>query len=289
MTTPLKYLKAVDDADLFAANAIAKAEEKIADDIEYLTIDSKDRDLALWLDLGVDSEIVLSHYEDVDIEERDLEWTVGLAAMTAAAATQAFLDNRNDTVVEPLAYREQTVGTIVTTKALLISAAKRTVDYVPSALVDIVPLQAKFLSEFAFINEMSTAEAYESFRQIDALQQFDHVVTDQMGYVGRMTNYKKGSAQWKEEVASLTDSNSKAFQKKATRRSSERIYSWREAKGDVETLMVWVGEADKKACSYCKNNYGEVYSYADWLIIGLPGAETCAGGDYCRCHLAAIE
>lgn len=280
-----KYLQANDNADDYADSLLLGLRQRSLEDIDSLITSVDERDEELWDDMDVDSELELADYENIEVEERGFEWILGLSGIAAAASTQFFLDNRDDTLIKPLAYREQVVGAFALTMEELIIAGKRGTEII--ADTKFVALQQKYLNEFAYLAEMSNAELYVTLSEIGALQPAEQVIARSTGYVSRMTTYKKGSPQFKAEVSKLIDAESKRAITGANRRAVERIYSFREADGDLNTLMVWVGENDKRTCSYCAALFGEVDTYGNWIERGLPGADVCAGGDLDRCHLAS--
>ena len=103
-----------------------------------------------------------------------------------------------------------------------------------------------------------------------------------------MTDLRPGDPRLVEEVANLIDVNAGDTMRNMNRRSLEQLYTHREIDGNVQQDMAWIGEGGPNACYRCTDNYGEVKTYAEWQETGLPGAETCLGGDRCRCHLAAV-
>ncbi len=305
--TARDFLVASDNADDYAEALIEALEQPAREDIDRLYNDQQFRDEELWLELGVNPEIEIAEYEAVEPDERDLVWANGFAGLTAASALQFFLDEREETIIKPVAYREQVVGQLEVPPTVMVRAAKRGVEVtaeVATRLIDgppvpgvpvttapteqFVRLQKRFLDELSFLREIDDRELYRALREFNAIRPVDQLIADQSQYVARMTRYKPGSTQFKEAVNELIDTSSTKNIKYQNRRAVEGIYSYRETDGDFNTLMVWVGEGGQNTCEYCAAEFGEVKTYAEWLDYGQPGADICKGGDRCRCHLAAV-
>jgi hypothetical protein len=167
-----------------------------------------------------------------------------------------------------------------------VAAGKRSVEIEVTG--EFLELQASYLDELSFLREMDNVKLYDTLREYSALRSPDQVIADATQYVSRMTSYPPGSDQFNGAVADLVDQNSKRAIKGQNRRSVEQLYSYRESGGDYDRLMVWIGELGGKNCAYCPPLFGEVRTYGEWIESGtMPGSSVCAGGDYCRCHLAA--
>ena len=286
MTTPGEIIAANDNASDYADAQMEAFSQRAAEDIDYLMREEEGRDLELWTLLSVSEVATLADYDRATREERDLDWTEGLGGLGAASTTQVFLDNRDETIVKPVAYREQVIGSLVVTATALKTAAKRSIDYLPIAKFE--PLQAAYIEEFAFLSELSNAELYTVLVENGAMRPVDKLIADQMGYVSRMTDLRPGDPRFAEEVAGLINQNSTTNIASMNRRAVEQIHAQREINGDVNTEMVWIVEGGASTCSYCLARAGMVKSYKEWQLVGMPGAETCKGGDRCRCHLAAL-
>jgi len=288
VTVVESYIKAHDNANDYADDLIAKLEPKALVDIDGLMRGDDARDEELWTELGINSELSIADYEVDPREDRDLEWTLGLAGLSAASSTQFFLDNREETIIKPVAYREQVLSGFVLTQAQLVQAGKRSVTIVSEARY--VALQSRFIDELSFLREMRSVELYETLLDYGAMRPADQLIADQVGYVSRMTRYQPGSTQFKEEVSRLIDRNSTRVLKGQNRRAVEGVSAFREADGDLDTLMVWIVEGGKGTCDYCLDMAGTVATYREFLDeIGTPGSDICKGGDLCRCHLGSAE
>jgi hypothetical protein len=285
MTTQEQLIQANDNASDFADANMEAYQNEFAQDIDYLMREEQGRDTELWEALGIGAAL-LSDYDGVERDDRDLDWSEGMGGLSAASTTQVFLDQRERTIIEPTAYREQVVGALVVTAAVLRSAAKRGFVEVPEKRFQ--KLQQRYLDEFDFLRGLSNTELYNLMVEAGAMRPIDKLITDQMGYVARMTNLRPGDPQFTADVAALIDANSGTNMQAMNRRAVEQFYTQREINGNVNTEMVWIIEGGPNTCRYCQDRAGQVQTYAEWVAIGLPGADTCAGGDRCRCHLAAL-
>jgi hypothetical protein len=280
-----KFVIANDNAGDYANHLIEELNQKALEEIDDLFTSVDGRDPELWETFEVDPALVVNDYEQVEIDDRDLEWSLGFAGLSAAATSQFFLDEAETTIVKPLAYREQVLDGFELTQSQLIAAGKR--QFESDAAEYFVKIQAKYLDEVSFLAEMEPTALYKQLLRYDAIMPADKQIADAMGYVARMTNYPPDSAQFKAEVARLIDRNSGDVLKQHNRRAVQRIYSFREAGGSMDALMVWLLESSKP-CDFCIANAGEVKTYGEWLDSGMPGPEVCAGANRCHCQLHAV-
>jgi hypothetical protein len=271
-----EYIKASDNASDYSDHLMDELQQEAAEDIDDMFRSAENRDADLWALWQVNPELVVDDYDAVPRLERGLDWTLGLAGISAASTTQFFLENSEETILKPVAYREQVLEPFNLTRAQMIQVGKRGTEY--AVQTQFVVLEADFVGGMGFIRGIPTSELYERLLADEAILPIEKRIADASGYVARMTSLPPGSVQFKEEVANLVNVNSTRNLKKMNRRAVERIYSFREANGDGKTLMIWLVESEKP-CVYCVGNAGEIDTYENWIINGLPGAETCAGGD----------
>lgn len=272
-----KYIEASDNASDYADSLIEGLEPQALEDIDYLMNNVENRDVELWEDdeIGVDVELTVSDYE-AD-EDRDIEWQLGLAGLAAVSSLQFFLDNRYDTIIKPVAYREQVMSPFSLSREQLTLAGARKAEI--EAVQAYEKLSSKVLKELEPFTTFSNKELYGALRELDALPPFDDMVSKNMGYVSRMTDLPPGSPRFNEEVNALINSNSTRGMKSMNRRSIQQIYTARELAGDFTKLMAWITESGKNVCDYCAHRGGEVRTYTQWVEVGLPGASVCKGGD----------
>jgi hypothetical protein len=278
-----EYIKASDNASDYADSLIEGLEQQAREDIDDLYRSPTNRDDELWTLLGVDTELTIDEYDEELL--RGIDWSLGVAGISGAATTQFFLVERDDTIIKPAAYREQVLAGFALSKSELVRAGKRGVELVSTARFQV--LQAEYLEKFAFLKDLSNTELYNTLLEYNAIRPFEQTVVSAQGYVARMTNYKPGSPQFKQEVAKLIDVNSTRGIKSMNRQAISQIHTLGQIDGDATTPLVWIVEGGPTTCSFCLANAGEVDTYNGWVERGLPGADICLGGDLCRCQLAA--
>jgi hypothetical protein len=279
------YIAAVDNANDYADVKMAELENEAAEVIDQLLAEVEERDPELWLEFGVELELVVSEYESVPVEERDLDWSLGFAGMASAALYQYFLANRDKTIIEPAAYRFQKLDPFNLTGAQLVQAGKRGFEVL--GIAEFEALQAKYTADLAFMRQLSNRELYSVLLENGAIRPIDQAIAANQGYLARMTNYPPGSTQFKEELANLVSANSKRGLRSLNRRSTQMLYTLDQAGANLQKKMVWIVEGGPNTCTYCLDNAGVVQTLEQWIIDGMPGAEVCAGADQCRCQLVA--
>ena len=279
-----QYIAASDNASDYSDHLMDQIQQDAAEDIDDMFTSSANRDADLWDSWDVSPELVVADYDEIPRLERDLNWTLGMAGISAAATTQFFLDNAEQTIIKPTAYREQVLAGFVLTRSELIAAGKRSTKL--NHTLSFVQLKDEFRAGMGFLSGIPSSELYTTLLESEAILPLEKRIADAVGYISRMTNYPPNSIQFKEEVSSLIDVNSGRNLKRMNRRAVERVHSYRDANGDGQTLMVWLVEGGPGTCSWCLENAGVVDTYEGWIQNGLPGAETCKGGDSCQCHLA---
>ena len=279
-----EYISASDNANEYTDALLKNKKQQALEDIDNLMTSTAERDDELWNELGVDPELIVDDFDDVDVDDRDLDWVLGLSALSAASGEQFFLDNRDELIIMPAAYRLQKMSGFNMTQAQLIAAGKR--EAVEVAVQSYEALQSQYLAEYAFLKDVPSKDLYNILLESGAHKPFDKAVADASGYVSRMTSHPPGSPQFKEAVADLVGDSERALMGK-NRRAVEQLHTMQQIGGDLNTLMVWILDPGSKSCEYCPQRAGEVMAYWEWVEDGLPGASVCKGGDKCNCHLAA--
>jgi hypothetical protein len=281
------FVAASDNANDYSQKQVDDIYPKALEDIDNLMRESVERDEELWENWDIDPELVVDDYDAEPIEDRGLNWTLGLAAISAASSVQFFLDNRVPLIINPSAYRAQKMDPFNLTQSQLEQAGRREVVRVPIKTYE--KLQAQYVNEFSAIRSVSNKDLYEILESAGGLRPMEKHIADSVGYVSRMTNYQPGSPQFKEAVADLVDTNSKNSIRRMNRRSVEAMSALAETQGNPQTEMVWLLDPTSSHCIYCPNNAGVVMTYEEWLNLGLPGVDTCKGGDNCNCHLYRVD
>ncbi len=274
-----EYIAATDNANDYADDLIAKLEQRALEDMDDLYTSTANRDVELWSEMGVSPDTVLSDYDEIERDERDLNWATGLGGISAASLHQFTLDNREDTIIKPTAYRQQVVGALAVqmTRAQLVTAGKR--GFEVEGVKGFAKLQKVHTDRLAFLRDASNPQLYHTLVESGAMRPLEKTVAANVGNVSRMTSLKPGAAQFKEEVAGLINTNAKRGLAGMQRRATEKIYTIQSIGGDLERLMVWIVEGGKNTCSYCMDRAGDVETYETWVDLGVPGAEVCKGGD----------
>jgi hypothetical protein len=281
------YVRAFDEAGDYALDQAVRLKQAELEDIDELLRNSEMRDAELWEEIEVADETTIQEYE-VD-EDRDLDWIMGFGGMGAAAVTQFVLQNAEPLIFKPVAYRIQVMEPFEDlSQTQMVAAGKRgTIGFNVQAVTQFQKLSARFLDTMERFRAMEPVDLYRSLRSMGALPAIEKTTADAIGYVSRMTNYAAGSQQFKAAVNNLIDSLSSRAVIGQSRRAIERIYTERAVGGDSSRLMVWICEGAKNTCEYCRARSGEIKTYEQWVVDGLPGADVCAGQDLCKCGLDA--
>ena len=279
MPTVEEYIAATDNANDYTDDLMAKLEQRAMEDMDDLYTSTESRDVELWSEMGVNPELVLNDYDEIERDDRDLTWSMGLGGIAAASLHQFTLDNREDTIIKPTAYRQQVVGVLAVqmTRAQLVAAGKR--GFEVEGVKGFVKLQKVYTDRLAFLRDASNPQLYNTLVESGAMRPLQKTAADAMGRVSRMTGLRPGAPQFTDEIAGLIDHNAKRGLTGMNRRAVERIYTTQAIGGDLERLMVWIVEGGKGTCSYCLDRAGDVETYETWVDLGLPGAEVCKGGD----------
>ncbi len=272
---PQQFIRASDNANDYSEKQAKSLEQAALEDLDDLYNKEANRDVELWTTLGVEPSLIVDDYEKDD--ERDLNWALGLAGITAAALVQFGTENQRELIAKPVAYREQALAGLVLTRAELVTAGKRLVKTVSDA--HYFKLQAKFLNDLAFLGEYTNAQLYSALTELGAMQTVDQLIAQNMDYIARMTPYPKGSPQFKTALNDLIARDSSKGVRQMNRRAVQRIYTTREIGGDISTFMVWIAEG-AHPCGACTPRAGEVDTMENWILRGLPGAEVCDGGGW---------
>lgn len=289
MSKSAKYIRTNDLANEFADTLLDKLEQEAVERVDELYTTPSVRNVELWNKFRAPVDLSVSDFEAVDDVVRDLDWVEGMSSISSSSRTQVFLENRSETIIKPLAYREQTVGQMRLTRAELLQAGRRTADLasLPSS-VSFETLQAKYLNDLSFLSQLDDVELYEALLDFGAVLPPEKMIAQSSGYPARMMSYRSGSPQFKEELSSMIRSDARNGLREMQRRSTMHLSAHRESNGDLNQLMMWLLEASPRTCDHCQIRGGEVATFAQWIDRGLPGDDVCKGGNRCRCQLVAI-
>jgi hypothetical protein len=286
MTSSSEFVARSDNATDYATQAIDKLEQDALEEIDDLVSSLRRRDVELWQKLDTDATIAIGDYDQAENNDRDIYWILGLASLFSAATHQYFLHHRKETILKPLAYRMQKMDGLTLTAAAAIVAGTRATQIEAITAFDAV--DAKYLGRLVKLDGLSNSDLYDALARRGAIKPLSEAIAEQAAYVSRMTPYAPSSPQFQGAVADLVSTNSARALQGMNRRAVERLSLQYEVGGEMSQQLVWIIENDPKTCEWCEARAGEIHTYEDWLALGLPGAAVCAGGDLCRCHLAAI-
>lgn len=281
-TETAAYISDNDKTNDYTSHLSKLAYNTALEDIDDLMHTPENRDIELWTELEVNLEDTVADFENVEEENRNLEWSTGLAAIAAASTLQFVLSRRDFSKAAD--YKVSLMSKHNLTSTQLVSAGKRLV-----TADDYDKVYTRINRTYPNLRGVSDTELYRELRSIGAIRPFDDHITDSVSYVTRMTDYPSGSPQFKAAVNDLIDSSSKRGVSSMNQRSVARLIMFSEAEGDVDTLMMWMLDASASHCDFCPPNAGVVQSLEAWLSQGLPGAATCEGGDRCKCLLVRAD
>jgi len=278
------YVSAADNAAEYSNQQIEQLKQRSLEDQDNLFYSVDERDSELWEQMGVDSDLTVADYEKEEIDSRGIAWSLGLAGIAAASRVQFFLDNREETIVRPIAYKVQKLEPFKLSRGELVRAGKRSVNVVVDEAYE--ALQDSIISQFDWVRRLDNSDLYSILIDNGSLRPAEKSIIE--SYVARMTDYPSGSSQFKSAVNDLINTNSNRGLIGMNRRTVQTLYTEREVDGDFDKLMVWVLEPGNN-CEECLARAGDVRSYREWEQSGLPGWQVCLGGGYCNCYLASWE
>lgn len=74
-----------------------------------------------------------------------------------------------------------------------------------------------------------------------------------------------------------------------TRRVSQQWSTLDAMQGNIQQEFIWLAEDDEATCDSCAPRSGEIDTWLGWKQRGMPGSETCRGGNLCRCDLLPFD
>jgi hypothetical protein len=114
-------------------------------------------------------------------------------------------------------------------------------------------------------------------------------MADNMAYLSRMTRLGSDTPEFQAELERLMDQNTRRGLIGAVRRTQERYTTAMAVAGNEGQLLVRISEGDTHVCENCFDLEGATGTLAEHAAIGLPGSQSCRGGDYCRCQLVPVR
>lgn len=156
----------------------------------------------------------------------------------------------------------------------------------------VVP-EARRLPTIDQLVKLSDAELFKTLQLFGIEQPWEALRADTAAYIQRMTSYPPGSPQFATELRRLTgiDSDKPSRALLSTSRAVYREYqnSILVAQNPPNQEYIRVDEADDNECENCEQLAGYVGTMQQHASVGLPGAASCLGGNYCRCSLVPID
>lgn len=147
------------------------------------------------------------------------------------------------------------------------------------------PFQAK-LPPARELNALDDAGLARLLLRFNIIGPWEEQRIDAAAYLQRMTSYPLGSPQYQAEMDRLTDQDSRAWLLKTARRAYQ---DFNLAYTDTGGKLIRICEDDETSCDTCVRLGGEVGTIEQHQALGLPGAHSCEGGDYCRCQLVPVS
>lgn len=281
------FVRAFDESGDYAQHQIEAAKQLALEEIDDLLRSSENRDRQLWGELDVDMGATLGDYEEED--DRDLDWMLGFAAMGAAASTQFAMDNADELILFPIAYRHQLlIGYDMSTGDLMAAGRRGGVGLQVESVTEFRKLEAQYLNDLATLRSMDPVELYRQLREYNAIPPIEKATAKALGFVERMSGFAARTPQFLEAASGLVDHLAGRGLMAQTRRAIERIDTQIQSLGDLSKLFVWMCEGGRRTCGYCLSRAGEVKTLRQWTDEGMPGADVCIAGDLCKCGLWAV-
>ena len=147
---------------------------------------------------------------------------------------------------------------------------------------------AQPLPELAAMISLSDADLLSLLHRFGVIDPPQQMIEDVRGYVGRMSRIPPGSPAFAAEVERLLAQSERRGLIGMTRRAQERYTTLQALDGSETKQMIRLSEGDTHVCEDCARLEGFMGTYEEQAAVGLPGAQSCRGGDYCRCQLIAI-
>jgi hypothetical protein len=147
---------------------------------------------------------------------------------------------------------------------------------------------AQPLPELAAMVSLSDADLLDLLERFGVIDTRQQLIESIRGYVARATRIPPGSPAFATEVERVLTQMEKRDLVGMTRRAQERYTTLQALDGSATKQMIRLSEGDTHVCEDCARLSGFIGNYEDQAAVGLPGAQSCRGGDYCRCQLIAI-
>jgi len=145
------------------------------------------------------------------------------------------------------------------------------------------------LPSVADFKGMSMSETHGWLQRFGAMKPSAQAITENIGYLERMSAIQPGTPEFATALKTLTDTSETRGALQAARRAY-REYGMLDAQAqNPKQEFVRLSETDDHTCDSCWGKAGEIGTIVYHASIGLPGAASCYGGDYCRCELLPLD
>lgn len=129
---------------------------------------------------------------------------------------------------------------------------------------------------------MTADELSATLNQFGITEPWTQMRSSTVGYLMRMTQIPPGSKRFMSELNSIIDQSTKDGLLRASRRA---YHEYMISQTDTSGELLRIAENDENTCDVCAALAGEVGTIEYHRGLGLPGAQSCDGGDRCRCNL----
>jgi len=153
-----------------------------------------------------------------------------------------------------------------------------------------VPYQYR-LPPIAELKDMETAVLVDTLQRFGIVKSWEGLRIEAAKYVERISERTWTPEALKLEAETLvareTDAGLRRMAKTIYRETS--AYESLDGEDPREVEYMWLGEGDSSQCDYCAFKAGTIATMAEFVELGMPGGETCAGGADCRCELVRMS
>lgn len=153
----------------------------------------------------------------------------------------------------------------------------------------LVPLTRKLPSASDML-DLDPDELLELMQLYGVVEPWEALRQENAMYVARMRNIPNPEL-FKAQSIALLDTNTKRGVVSLARRTQERYNTLSIIDGNENQLLMRLPDDydPDRLCEVCADLAGMIGTYSEHMAVGLPGAASCLGGDYCRCSLVGLD
>jgi len=153
---------------------------------------------------------------------------------------------------------------------------------------NLVPLNVK-LPTASDMLDLGHDELVELMQQYGLVEPWDTLRANAARSTGQLKNIPN-PALFEAQLNDIIAGESKRGVLSLARRTQERYNTLSILDGDPGTLLIRLPDDydPDRLCDNCEALAATVGTYEEHAAIGLPGAQSCLGADYCRCSLMAV-